>query len=412
MRVLRPHFVGILVLLTVLTSIVLGQEATPVATPEPVQQVLTIWWPDLLAAPENTAVQDLISTQTADFTRDQVNVLVESRLKRVGTVGGIMSTLRTGSLVAEGAMPALTLIRRQDLVTAERSGLLQSMEGMIPSSIQGDLDTALQLGQIDGELYGLPYLLDLELLVYHAGGNHDYTTSTFENFLEHPAPVAFPVGNDSGLSDTLLLQYLVGGGSVSADTGLNLDETALRTLIEFYAQAKDRGVIGDELLNYTTANDYRTAFLDGDYVAGTFTSTQYLEMVENDSQLGVSTIPTLTGQSTGILNGWMWVLIASESDQQALALEYIRWMMNSTRQTEIAKAIHMLPSQQSALEMDLADDVNSESIMALLDDPILPITESTSSNLARSLHTAVASILRGERNAEEAIQYVLSQQSN
>ncbi|MDQ7036214.1 MAG: hypothetical protein Q9P01_15685 [Anaerolineae bacterium] len=107
----------------------------------------------------------------------------------------------------------------------------------------------------------------------------------------------------------------------------------------------------------------------------------------------------------------MWVLIAQEPEQQQLGLDYIMWMLDSTNQAEVAQAVHMLPSRRSALAEGSTGGVDIDPFINLLDNAILPITESDGGALARTMQDALSSVLTTERTAEAAIEYVLDQQT-
>jgi ABC-type glycerol-3-phosphate transport system substrate-binding protein len=410
MRVVKPHFYWIALLTLLLSSTVIAQEATATPTPEPVPQVLKIWLPDVLAAPDNAEVQTLLANQTAEFAATHANITIETRLRSVGNTGGIMSTLRTGSLVAENALPTLTLLRRQDLVLAELAGLLHSMEGMIPSAVQGDLNTALQLGQVHGELYGVPYMLELQHVIYRPDSSLDYSSWSYDALLQRNQPFVFAGGRVGALSDVVLLQYLAAGGTLNREGQLELNADALRTTLNFYESASDLGMITGATMNFLSENDYLTAFVDGDYAAGVFTSTQYLVLYQDDNGLQIAPIPTASGQTTGVLNGWMWVLIAQSPEQQQLAVEYILWMLDPVRQAAVAEAVHMLPSRRSALATVLGE-MDNVPYTTLLDNALLPITESEGGTLARTMQDALSSVLTLEQTAAQATEFVLSQQT-
>jgi len=410
MRVVKPHFYWIALLTLLLSSRIFAQDATATPTPEPVPQVLKIWLPDVLAAPDNAEVQTLLADQTAEFAATHANITIETRLRSVGNTGGIMSTLRTGSLVAEDALPTLTLLRRQDLVLAELAGLLHSMEGMIPSAVQGDLNTALQLGQVHVELYGVPYMLELQHVIYRPDSSLDYSSWSYDALLQRNQPFVFAGGRVGALSDVVLLQYLAAGGTLNREGQLELNADALRTTLNFYESASDLGMITGAAMNFLSENDYLTAFVDGDYEAGVFTSTQYLILYDDDNGLQIAPIPTASGQTTGVLNGWMWVLIAQSPEQQQLAVEYILWMLDPLRQAAVAEAVHMLPSRRSALATVLGEMDNAP-YTTLLDNALLPITESEGGTLARTMQDALSSVLTLEQTAEQATEFVLSQQT-
>ncbi|MGV2436409.1 MAG UNVERIFIED_CONTAM: hypothetical protein LVT10_17195 [Anaerolineae bacterium] len=73
------------------------------------------------------------------FAQTENGVSVKVRTKRVSDVGGIMSTLRTAREVAPSALPDMTLLRRQDLLDAVQRGLVQPLDGLVPTSMIDDL---------------------------------------------------------------------------------------------------------------------------------------------------------------------------------------------------------------------------------------------------------------------------------
>ena len=106
----------------------------------------------------------------------------------------------------------------------------------------------------------------------------------------------------------------------------------------------------------------------------------------------------------------MWVLIAQSPEQQQLAVEYILWMLDPIRQADIAEAVHMLPSRRSALPTVLGE-MDNIPYTTLLDNALLPITESEGGTLARTMQDALSSVLTLEQSAAQATEFVLSQQT-
>jgi ABC-type glycerol-3-phosphate transport system substrate-binding protein len=394
-----------------------AQTATPEPTPSPTPSTLTLtlWLPEPLAVPDDTESQEVINAQIEAFLANEPNVIVEKRLKKVGEIGGIMSTLRAASSVAPGALPDLTLIRRQDLVTAARDGLIESMEGKVPSAVLGGLNSALPLGQVNNQLYGVPYLIDLEHVIYRLPPDsevEDIANWDYPAVLARGMPIVFPAGRATGMNDVLYLQYVAAGGELAGDSTLILNDGALRTTLEFYEQARDAGVVTPDVINYTTPTDYFQPFLDGRADAAVFFSSRYLQMAGDEPALLAAPIPTPDGQATGILNGWMWVLVASEPEQQDLALRYLNFVMQPENQTAYARTVDMLPSQRPALLALLPPGANAELYTRMLDNAILPLGETEGGALARALQENVVAILNGERTAEEAIELILTQPAN
>ncbi len=385
-----------------------AQEATPEATEEaPPPQVLTIWWPDVLASPDNEDALDLLQEQTEAFAESQENTEVVLRLKRVGTTGGIMSTLRTASVVAPGALPTITLVRRQDLISLVRTGLAQSLEGSVSSTTVSDLGNALPLGQVGGELYGIPYMLSFQHLVYRPQDGVDYDGWSYSDLLARGQGFVFPAAQTTGISDVLLLQYLAAGGRLNRDGVLLLDEAALRTTLEFYEAASDAALVTGFTLNYLNQQDYRADFRAGEIDTAVFDSNQYLTLVAQEPELRIAPIPTPDGRQAAILNGWVWVMLSPMSEQQDLAMRYIDWMMQPERQAQLARESAMLPSQVIALDEPLSQEVAVDPYLAFLEDPFISLRETEVGSLAQLIQEAAASVLTLERTAEQATEYVL-----
>lgn len=387
-----------------------AQETTPEATEEALPpRVLTVWWPDELIAPEDEDAFELLIDQTEDFAATQDNTEVVLRMKRVGTTGGIMSTLRTASVVAPNALPTVTLVRRQDLISLVRSGLAQSLENAIPAASVSNLGTALPLGQIDGEMYGIPYMLSLQHLVYRPQPDVTYEGWSFEELLARDQGFVFPAAQTTGISEVLLLQYLAAGGSLSREGILQLDEDALLATLEFYEAASDAALVTGFTLNYLEQADYLPDFRAGEIDTAVFNTHEYLSLLTQEPELRAAPIPTVDGGPAAILNGWVWVVLTSDARQRDLAVDYIAWMMEDERHAELAREALVIPSQASALDDALPPDVSASTYLAFLEAPFITLRDTDVGALAQLIQEAAASVLTLERTAEQATAFVVNQ---
>lgn len=387
-----------------------AQESTPEAITEPLS--LIVWLPDLLVPPENTLANAVITEQIATFTAREANIAIETRLKRVGEIGGIMSTLRAASAVAPGAMPDITLLRRADLIAAHRDGFIQSLEGELSSALVSSLDTALKLGQINGTLYGTPYLIELLHLVYRDANNRigADTNWNYDTVFDLELPITFAAGRSTGLNEVVYLQYIAAGGTFSPDGKLMLNPAALLDVFEYYARLRDADLIDVTSLNYAQIADYLPAFVAGDLPAAVLMSSNYLQMLPSQPRLETAPLPTTTGQPMSLMNGWMWVLVADEPEKQAAALRFMNHMMQAENQTAYARTIHGLPSQRQALLATLPNSSHADLYPQLLDNSVLPLTDSEGGTLARAIQDAFVAVMNGETPAT-AVEAVVSQQS-
>ncbi len=397
-----------------------AQEDTPPPAAETAQPTalpnltLTIWLPEPLVSADRPEAMALLNEQTNAFVEaengQQINL--DMRVKRVGgEAGSLMPTLRSASAVAPGALPDVALLRRSDLLTAQRNGLIQPLETLVPSATLGNLGATLPLGQINGELLGLPYMVDLLHMAYRPDADIDYSSWAFDAVLEREQAILLPAGSLTGLNEVTLLQYLTTSNNPTHNGRLILDDAALRTVLNFYERAGASGLISDNTLSYLTPNDYLAAFSAGDVDNAVLRSTTFLRLLASEPNLQAAPIPTANGRTTALLDGWMWVLVASDSRQQDVAVRYIAHMMTPERQAAYADRILMLPSQRSALR---ASDLQAEQVdfyLNLLENALLP-PETEGGPLARQMQEAVVAIISGESSAEAATAAITQTQEN
>lgn len=393
-------------------------ETTPEATPEPTapatdeptaqeQITLNIWWPEPLAPIDNQDAADLLSEQISAFQAANRDISVVFRLKKAQDVGGIMSALRSSNLVAPGAIPDLTLMRRSDLLTAAQGNLIAPIDARIETAILDNLHPRVSaLGRFNDRLYGLPYNVEVQHIAFQ-DGLYPSDDWSFSSVLANEMAFVFPAGRATSLSDVFLAQYRSATATLDS-TALNIDADQLQALFEFYEQAVSEGVIDPIVLEYILSDDYRSGLVSGTVPAGIVTSTLYLKMLAQGAPLDFAPIPTASGEATSVVDSWMWVLTSGDAEKQEAALRFLNWMLDVDRQDEYNQAIYMLPSQRSALRQ--REDTNYATFVdTVLSDATLPLSESAGSLTARIIQSALASVISGQRTAENATLDVMAQ---
>lgn len=390
---------------------------SPAAAPEatdPADDAITlrVWIPEPLMPVANERAAALLEEQIDGFLRANLDLDVELRRKAASETGGqeagtIMATLRSAAAVAPGALPDLTLLRRADFVAAGQSGLLQAIDAALFGEISADLHPATSaLGRGGEDIFGLPYMIDVKHLAYQEDAALPAQWQ-FEDILTTPFPFAFPAGRANVLSDLLYAQYVSAGEDVLVDSALTVDAEALRTVFRFYERALADGVITADVLQYNTPADYRALLESGALNAGLVTSTLYMDLVAADVPLGYAPLPTASGTPVTVVDGWIWVIITTDTDRQAAAERLLQWLFDVERQSLYADAVGMLPSQRAALRM-LEDDAYSAFIDGLLANALLP-PESGVGTVARAIQTAFVALLSGQRSALDAARDVIAQ---
>jgi ABC-type glycerol-3-phosphate transport system substrate-binding protein len=261
------------------------------------------------------------------------------------------------------------------------------------------------IGQIDGQWWGMPAAVEVLHVVY-GEPQPPIDSWRFDDLLAAQIPLLFPAASVNGLSPVFLLQYVTAGSGTDADNGgLSIDENALRTTLRFYERAADEGLITPTVLEYDLPSRYPDALV-GD-IPVVITSSMYMQAVDQGLALNRGYVPTLTGQTSTVLDGWVWVITSTSTEQQTAALRFLNWMLDAERQSTYANAIHMLPAlraSQRQIDADYAAFVES-----LLETVVLALPENTGTLTARTLQNAYAAVINGQSTTADAVTTVLAQ---
>lgn len=382
---------------------------------EPAQPPLRVWLPSPLISDESGAAFQLLSEHTAAFS-SMSGIDIEYRIKDVGNVGGIMSTIRAGKDVAPAALPDVALIRRRDFTPAQSQQFLQSMETLFSSSLINDLDDGLEFGQIPLEagiaLYGLPYLFDVLLAVHSQPLQATGFRPTFVDVLANEAAFMFPAARANGLNQTFYLQYLSAGGMAPSKGVININEEALGIVLEFYEDLVQRQLVTPDVLTFQAPAAYQTEFInrsDRSQLA-VFRASEYFAMAEQqDATLIATQVPTSDGGGQSIRDGWLWVMVTPDMSRQTLSARYLEWMMEPEFHADFARALYHLPTQPALLDDSLPPGADRQFFVDLLDKATLPLPENEGGTAPRLMQEALIDVLHGDASAEEATAHALSQ---
>lgn len=379
----------------------------PTETPPPPTETpsgpltVQVWWPDSLAPLGDENTQQLLTEAVDTFGNSQSQARVEIRLKRGENSGGILETLRKTSPVAPGALPDLTLLRHDDLLAAVRGGFIQPFP--TGSSPQSDLYRAgIELGRVNGAIYGLPFLLETQHIAYRTitmAGNF----ARFQNALADRQGFTFPAGGSRGVRGMLLAQYLSAGGTFFELSARRLNVEALSQVYAFYAQGRVEGLFDSSLLSFIQTSDYLKQISEGELDAALLTSTDYMGLSGNNLGLAAASFPLAAGDPSSPVDGWSWVVITTDPVRQEAALHFIDWMANPARMSAYAEAAGVLPARRGALLLWPENPYRILMDSLLAAGFVLPADAASDSSL-RSIEAGLTSVLSGQRSAEQAAQ--------
>lgn len=388
------------------TETVTVAQTPSTATPEPVVAApitLTVWFPDDLLPINDDTLNALIEAELTEFASLENGIQIEVRRKTTRDVGSIMSTLQAASGVAPGALPDITLIRREDILLAVEEGLIQPLEGRVASSVIADLfPSALRLGRVDDQLYGLPYLLDIYLYAYRDNDEPAPDRWTFNTVVKRGQTFTLPTLRANGMADTLWLQYTAAGGELPENGVLELTPGAVADVLTFYEQLASAQLIASGTNDYASPANYIEPLHSGRIESGIVNTAILRHLIDADPPLRFASVPTSSGQPATLMNGWMWVIVTPNSERQVMAGRFLNWMMEAGRHSTFAQAIAMPPTQRSALRRWNVPGIDNTLLTEMLVDSLPPQPEVGTSSAARAFQAAWLDVLSGQMSASEA----------
>ncbi len=393
---------------TVVPSLTANAISTSAQTNTPTSSGLTstpqlsilVWWPAALYPDEKSAAVRTLHEQLNAYTASTSQV-VTVRVKRNEGLGSIYQTLLSGSVVAQSDMPDLALLRRSDLALAVAAKLVEQIDTKALSTTDF-YPTGLALGQINGNQYGIPYVLEVQQVIYRTTALPT-PPHTLDELVVSGQNILFPAGVLKGVNTTLLQQYLAMGGHITDSKGApTLDIDPLRNVLHYYEQAVVAKVVSPQLLDYVNLSQYWQTFLNGKANLVQVDSTTYLAQRANLTNVG--TIPILLPASStpiSAIDGWLWVVTTPDPDRQARALSLLSWFIRSDQQGAFTQAMGVLPSQRSAL-MAWGDDKYAAFAGTLLEQPAVPPQDVIDPQVASALQDAFVGVLSGRKTADLA----------
>jgi multiple sugar transport system substrate-binding protein len=387
-------------------------QATPLQLPNtaadtidtlPQSEVITLslWFPDQFL--EQTAT---IEQQLNQFIANNPEVMVEVAFKRTSGQASALNYLRSAKTVAPKVLPDVVIFSTDELPLAWRSQIIQPLTRRVDRTIVEDLlPIARMLGQVEGELVGLPFEFNVEHLVYNT--NKVFTHPiTWGTVLSHSIDYQFPADGQNGLlNDALLIQYLSAEATLIDDEGKpTIDAPALRELLTYYQTLNQANIVPPEVVNATYAGGLWDDYLAGLIDATTIDAHRYLQDRTLLSNVAVGPIPSPDERAITIGHGWTFALVTEDANRQKVALSLIESVMQPQANANWASETAVLPTRQAAFDQVMDDDPYWQFLSTYIELTIPPPSFAGYDQLSRILLIAMQQVLSGEATPDEAVE--------
>lgn len=376
--------------------------AVPVL-PRPLVTTLVLWVPEELSPYADTEAASLLAQRLEAFNQGQADLQVETLVKKAHGRGGLLDFLRTASVAAPSVLPDLILLDVEDLRVAAQAGLLQPLDGLLPTGLAEDqYPFAAEMGEIEGRTMGVPLGVEVEHAAYWPGL---FATPplTWTGIVSAGVPFVFPAGGQDGtVNDTTLIEYLGAGGRLTdAEGNPSLDEEPLAAVLDFYARAAAAGVISPSIvLPLTDTEGCWEALLNGQAGVAAVNSRRF--WTAPDVGLALAPLPSRSGRVITLARGWMVGLVTSDPERQEQAMELLAWLTDPDGYGPWTQSLGYLPATRSGLASWTVDEASRTVLEALLEGaqaaPPQPIHEA----IGPVIQDAVEAVLTGQRSPTEA----------
>jgi ABC-type glycerol-3-phosphate transport system substrate-binding protein len=364
---------------------------------------LVLWVPEDLSPYAETEAGALLAQRLEAFNQTQADLQVETLVKKAHGRGGLLDFLRTASVAAPSVLPDLIVLDLEDLRVAAQAGLLQPMDGVLPAGLAEDrYPFAAELGQVGGQTMGVPLGVEVEHAAYWPG-LFAAPPLTWTAVVSAGVPFVFPAGGqDGGVNDTTLIEYLGAGGRLAdAEGNPSLDEEPLAAVLEFYAQAAAAGVISPSVtLSITDTEGCWEALRSGQAGIAAVDSRRF--WTAPNPGLAPAPLPSRSGRVITLARGWMVGLVTSDPNRQERAMELLAWLLAPEGYGPWTQSLGYLPATRSGLASWAVDESSRAVLGALLEGaqaaPPQPVREA----VGPVLQEAVEAVLTGQHTPAEA----------
>ena len=374
---------------------------TVIASPEPTLSQVTpdaatvrIWVPPEFDPNSGTRAANLLLARLNAFVRRRPGVSVEVRVKAVSGPGGLMDSLSATSAAAPLAMPDLIALPDDYLETAVLKGLLQSYDGLTDAMDDSDwYPYALELSQLQENIYGLPFAGDVQAVVYRT----NLIETPPENWAmtyESQSPLVFAAADPQAIFT--MLQYQSQGGPIRDDEGRPyLDQEILTSVLTFYQEAELVEVMPYWLTQYQDDEQIWTTFEEGR--AGMVVTWFSNYFSSEEEEIAVAAIPTSDGDLFTLARGWVWALSTNKDARKEISIELAEFLTESIFLASWNQAAGYLPPRPSSVRTWNDDDLK---ILAsqIANSAILMPSSDIVTSLGGPLQQATVQVLRNKEN--------------
>lgn len=310
---------------------------------------LGIWLTNPISVYNDQAQDTLLAFQLSEFDTTHPDVRMSITHKTIADQGGMLNYLRTGRNVAPDALPDVVALPASQVATAASEGLILPLTDLVDP--QGFYAAALELGTVDGTLYGVPFALNN---VFHVAYNSNSVATGAPNrwrdlvALDDATMILSAAGPDGAA--VVLQAYAEADNGFSNDDAFAFDEAALTSSFELLRDGVDDGLILREAAIFTSSAETWNLFRRGDANFAIVEASDYLREQTEGTSIRYAPLPGINAPMEPVVSGWVWAITTPDAARQAISAELIQWLTNAQNLGSWSLAARMLPAREAAFD--------------------------------------------------------------
>lgn len=387
--------------ITPTTEIQVQKTPTPAAGNAPVN--LLLWLPPEFDPGAESEAGALLADRLATFTNDHPGVRIETRIKAMDGEASLYNALQAANASAPLTLPDLVVLSTEDMRMAAEIDLIMPFEEFLPEPFDENwYEFSQLLGMHKDQVYGLPFAADTLVMTYRPSLIGD-PPDTWQKALSTNGLLSFPAADPQALF-TLTLYFSETQGLYDEDQNLDIKQTTLESIFNFYREGQSSGLFPYWLIQYQDDAASWTTFQERQAEMSITWSTRYLQ-TENPT-FNAAPLPTRSGSTFTLAKSWQLAIPAANAENAAVSVELAQFLTDPEFMGAWTQAAGYFPPRVDALanweqgaEQSLASQVLPQAW------PLPPQMEIDL--LGTPLSSAVISALKQEIEPADAAQQVV-----
>ena len=377
-----------------------SQNPTPTAVPR--QTRLVLWLPPEFDPYADNDAARLLKARLERFARNN-RIEIDVRLKNPSGNSNIIESLIATSGAAPDNLPAVVMLRKQDLDSAYARGLIYSNDEL--ATLAGEMDWysfARETVSYEGQSYGLGLLGDPMVLVYQSNAQ----SVPEDDWLSLDLNTGkFGFAADDSQGRFMLMLYLAAGGETrDAQNNLILQKEPLSIALQVLENLRKTQNLSNSVVEMQTASAVWQGYAEWKLDTAALPASLVLKALAGESTAYPK--PSLAQTSFALTESWAMALTSPAEAQQELGIKLMQDLTETVFLGKWSEALGYVPAKPTALGAWTNVDLKP-ALEKIMNIARLYPRDETINSLGPILRNAALMIIRDNASVEEAVEQAL-----